>query len=285
MVSVYCFNKIDEVINYLFVICIHLGTDCVDRTKVGTKKLVGAMLKFDMSDGVLPALTVKNVSLSNVLRELLWLISGSTNSNTLNDTGCKIWNANGAATNGDLGPIYGHQWRHFGAEYKDCHTDYSGCGVDQLENAIELIKNDPQSRRIIVCAWNPAQLKQMALPPCHILFQLNVDKDNRLNLVLFQRSADVGLGVPYNITSYGLVLTMLCHVTGLKPGELTMMFGDVHIYTNHFEGMQTILGRTPKKFPTVKINGHHTNINDIKFEDFTFEGYESYPAVPLAMAL
>jgi len=185
---------------------------------------------------------------------------------------------------GDLGPVYGFQWRHFGAEYKDTKTDYSGQGVDQLMDIIDKIKNRPDDRRIIMCAWNPADLNKMALPPCHCLVQFYV-ANGELSCQLYQRSADMGLGVPFNIASYALLTHMIAHVTGLKPGDFVHTLGDAHVYLNHVEPLKVQLERKPRKFPKLVIKRDVENIEDFKFEDFAVEGYDPYPKITMEMAV
>ncbi|XP_007899121.2 thymidylate synthase [Callorhinchus milii] len=242
-----------------------------------------------------PLLTTKRVFFKGVLEELLWFIKGSTNSKELSERGVKIWDANSSRDfldklgfmsreEGDLGPVYGFQWRHYGADYKDMHSDYTGQGVDQLQKVIDTIKNNPDDRRIIMCAWNPKDVPKMALPPCHALCQFYV-LNGELSCQLYQRSGDVGLGVPFNIASYSLLTYMIAHVTGLKLGDFVHTFGDAHIYKNHVEQLKIQLQREPRPFPKLKITRKVENIDDFKAEDFKLEGYHPHPAIKMEMAL
>jgi dihydrofolate reductase/thymidylate synthase len=216
-----------------------------DRTGTGTKSIFGAQMRFNLRDGTLPLLTTKRVFWRGVAEELLWFISGATNAKLLQEKGIHIWDGNaskefleqrglGHREEGDLGPVYGFQWRHFGAEYKDMHTDYTGQGVDQLADCIDKIKNNPEDRRILLSAWNPSALSEMALPPCHMMCQFYVDTDkNELSCHMYQRSADMGLGVPFNIASYALLTHLVAQATGRQPGDLVHTLGDAHVYLNH----------------------------------------------------
>ncbi|XP_078395846.1 thymidylate synthase [Cetorhinus maximus] len=265
-----------------------------DRTGTGTVSVFGIQARYNLRDSF-PLLTTKRVFWKGILEELLWFIKGSTNSNELSKKGVRIWDANGSRDfldkqgfvnreEGDLGPVYGFQWRHFGAEYKDMHTDYSGQGVDQLQNVIDTIKNNPEDRRIIMCAWNPKDLPQMALPPCHALCQFYV-VNGELSCQLYQRSGDMGLGVPFNIASYSLLTYMIAHITGLKPGDFVHTLGDAHIYKNHIEALKIQLLRKPRPFPKLKILRNVENINDFKAEDFKLEGYDPHPTIKMEMAV
>ncbi|XP_067887811.1 thymidylate synthase [Heterodontus francisci] len=270
------------------------GSQKDDRTGTGTISVFGLQARYNLRDSF-PLLTTKRVFWKGILEELLWFIKGSTNSNELSEKGVRIWDANGSRDfldkqgfayreQGDLGPVYGFQWRHFGAEYKDMYTDYSGQGVDQLQNVIDTIKNNPEDRRIIMCAWNPKDLPQMALPPCHALCQFYV-VNGELSCQLYQRSGDMGLGVPFNIASYSLLTYMIAHVTGLKPGDFVHTLGDAHIYKNHIEALKIQLHREPRPFPKLKILRNVENINDFKPEDFKLEGYDPHPTIKMEMAL
>ncbi|XP_043545265.1 thymidylate synthase [Chiloscyllium plagiosum] len=221
--------------------------------------------------------------------------NGSTNSKELSEKGIRIWDANGSRDfldkhgfsnreEGDLGPVYGFQWRHFGAEYKDMHADYSGQGVDQLQNVIDTIRNNPDDRRIIMCAWNPKDVPHMALPPCHALCQFYVC-NGELSCQLYQRSGDMGLGVPFNIASYSLLTYMIAHITGLKPGDFIHTLGDAHVYNNHIEALKIQLQREPRPFPKLKILRNVESINDFKAEDFKLEGYNPHPTIKMEMAV
>lgn len=265
-----------------------------DRTGTGTISLFGAQMRFNIRESF-PLLTTKRVFWRGVLEELLWFIKGSTNANELSEKKVHIWDANGSRQfldkigftereEGDLGPVYGFQWRHFGAEYKDMYTDYTGQGVDQLANVIETIKSDPNSRRIMMCAWNAKDICQMALPPCHALCQFYVS-DGELSCQLYQRSADMGLGVPFNIASYSLLTYMIAHITGLKPGDFVHTIGDAHIYSNHVDAIEEQLKREPTPFPTLHIAREITCIDDFKSEDFEVKGYKPHKKIPMKMAV
>ena len=244
------------------------GTDKSDRTGTGTRSVFGYQMRFDLADGF-PLLTTKKLHLKSIIHELLWFLKGDTNVKYLQDNGVRIWNE-WADENGDLGHVYGYQWRSWPA--------YDGSSIDQIRNAVETIKNNPDSRRIIVSAWNVADIDHMNLPPCQALFQFYV-ADGRLSLQLYQRSADCFLGVPFNIASYALLLMMMAQVTGLKPGEFVHTLGDAHIYTNHFEQVDLQLGREPRKLPRMVINPDVKDIFDFKYEDFRLEDYDPLPHI------
>ncbi|MBI3495318.1 thymidylate synthase [Candidatus Berkelbacteria bacterium] len=250
------------------------GVDKGDRTGTGTKSVFGYQMRFDLEQGF-PLLTTKKVHLRSIIYELLWFIQGNTNIKYLNDNGVNIWNE-WADEKGDLGPVYGKQWRHWVAP--------DGKEIDQLAQVIEDIKKNPNSRRLIVTAWNPADVGKMALPPCHSLFQFYV-LQGALSLQLYQRSADTFLGVPFNIASYSLLLMMVAQVTGLKPKEFVHTFGDAHIYNNHFEQVKEQLSREPKSLPSMRLNPKIKDINDFVFEDFTLENYEPHPAIKAPIAV
>ena len=241
------------------------GHKKTDRTGTGTLSVFGNQMRFNLEDGF-PLLTTKKLHLKSIIYELLWFLRGDTNVRWLQEHGVRIWNE-WADENGELGPVYGHQWRSW--------PDYNGGTIDQIQNVIDLIKNHPDSRRMMVSAWNPAEGEQMALPPCHCLFQFYV-ADDRLSLQLYQRSADTFLGVPFNIASYALLLQMMAQVTGLKPGEFVHTTGDTHLYLNHLEQARLQLTRTPRPLPTMKINPDVKNLFDFKYEDFELEGYNPY---------
>lgn len=241
------------------------GHKKTDRTGTGTLSVFGNQMRFNLEDGF-PLLTTKKLHLKSIIYELLWFLRGDTNVRWLQEHGVRIWNE-WADENGELGPVYGHQWRSW--------PDYNGGIIDQIQNVIDLIKNHPDSRRMMVSAWNPAEVEQMALPPCHCLFQFYV-ADDRLSLQLYQRSADTFLGVPFNIASYALLLQMMAQVTGLKPGEFVHTTGDTHLYLNHLEQARLQLTRTPRPLPTMKINPDVKNLFDFKYEDFELEGYNPY---------
>ena len=244
------------------------GTVKTDRTGTGTKSIFGHQMRFRMADGF-PLLTTKKLHLRSIIHELLWFLSGDTNIRYLHDNKVTIWDE-WADEHGDLGPIYGHQWRSW--------PDYQGGTIDQIAGVLDLIKNHPDSRRMIVSAWNVAEVEKMALPPCHTLFQFYV-ADGRLSLQLYQRSADTFLGVPFNIASYALLLMMVAHVTGLEPGEFVHTFGDAHIYRNHFDQIREQLSREPRPLPRMILNPEVKSIDDYKYEDFTLEGYDPWPAI------
>mmetsp|Transcript_9406 Transcript_9406/g.22221 ORF Transcript_9406/g.22221 Transcript_9406/m.22221 type:complete len:522 (+) Transcript_9406:3-1568(+) len=273
------------------------GVEKGDRTGTGTKSLFGAQMRFDLRNGELPLLTTKRTFWRGVAEELLWFISGSTNALELRDKKIHIWDGNaskefleqrglGHREEGDLGPVYGFQWRHFGAEYKDMHTNYEGQGVDQLADCIDKIRNNPEDRRILMSAWNPAALEEMALPPCHLLCQFYVDtKKNEVSCHMYQRSADMGLGVPFNIASYALLTHLVAHVTGRKAGDLVHSLGDAHVYLNHMEPLQEQLERTPRPFPKIFLNPDKKDIDDFKYEDINVVGYHPMKAVSMKMAV
>lgn len=284
------------------------GVDKGDRTGVGTRSVFGAQARFDLSEGF-PLLTTKKVFLKGIIHELVWFVRGDTNIKYLVDNGVRIWNewpyqkyleANNLADKypkytpeweakmkefveniknddefakqwGDLGPVYGKQWRNFG-------------GVDQLMDVINRLKTNPNDRRMIVSAWNPPEIPNMALPPCHLLYQFYV-ADGKLSLQMYQRSCDTFLGVPFNIASYSLLLMMVAQVTGLKPGTFVHVYGDLHLYSNHFEQVKEQLSREPRKLPTMKINPNVKNIDDFVFEDFTLEGYDPHPTIKAPIAV
>lgn len=239
-----------------------------DRTGTGTISTFGYQTRFDLSEGF-PLLTTKKLHLKSIIHELLWFLNGDTNVKYLQDNGVRIWNE-WASPDGDLGHIYGYQWRSW--------PDYNGGSVDQISRAVEDIKNNPDSRRIIVSAWNVADLDRMNLPPCHAFFQFYVS-DGKLSLQLYQRSADSFLGVPFNIASYSLLLLMMAQVCGLQPGEFIHTFGDLHIYSDHLEQVEELLSRTPRKLPVMKLNPDVKDIFGFRYEDFSLEGYDPWPAI------
>ncbi len=244
------------------------GTDKGDRTGTGTRSVFGYQMRFDLADGF-PLLTTKKLHLKSIIHELLWFLRGDTNVKYLQDNGVRIWNE-WAGPDGDLGHIYGYQWRSW--------PDYSGGHIDQIKDVIEQIKSNPDSRRLIVSAWNVADLPGMHLPPCHLLFQFYV-ADGRLSLQLYQRSADSFLGVPFNIASYALLLMMVAQVTGLEAGEFVHTLGDAHIYNNHFEQVREQLSREPRALPRMVINPDVKDIFDFKYEDFHLEDYNPHPHI------
>lgn len=244
------------------------GTDKGDRTGTGTRSVLGYQMRFNLEEGF-PLLTTKKLHLKSIIYELLWFLRGDTNARWLQERGVRIWNE-WASPDGDLGHIYGYQWRSWPA--------YDGGFIDQISEAVDTIKNDPDSRRIIVSAWNVADLKNMNLPPCHAFFQFYV-ADGRLSLQLYQRSADSFLGVPFNIASYALLTMMMAQVCGLRPGDFIHTLGDAHIYNNHFEQVREQLSRTPRALPTMRINPDVHSIFDFKYEDFTLENYDPLPHI------
>lgn len=239
------------------------GTDRGDRTGTGTRSVFGHQMRFDLADGF-PVLTTKKLHLKSIIHELLWFLSGSTNIDYLKRHGVSIWDE-WADENGDLGPVYGYQWRSWPA--------VDGGQIDQISNLVEQIRTNPNSRRLVVSAWNPAQVDAMALPPCHCLFQFYV-ADGKLSCQLYQRSADIFLGVPFNIASYALLTLMVAQVTGLKPGSFIHTLGDAHLYANHFEQAREQLKRSPRKLPTLEINPQVTDLFAFSYEDFRLRGYE-----------
>lgn len=250
------------------------GTDKSDRTGTGTRSVFGYQMRFNLADGF-PLLTTKKLHLKSIIHELLWFLKGDTNARYLQENGVRIWNE-WADENGDLGHIYGYQWRSW--------PDYNGGHIDQISEVIETIKNNPDSRRIIVSAWNVADLPNMNLPPCHAFFQFYV-ADGKLSLQLYQRSADSFLGVPFNIASYALLLMMVAQVTGLEVGDFVHTLGDAHIYNNHFEQIKEQLSRDPRKLPRMVINPDVKNIFDFKYEDFTLEDYDPHPHIKGVVAV
>ena len=245
-----------------------------DRTGVGTKSIFGHQMRFDLGEGF-PLLTTKKVHLRSIIHELLWFISGDTNIGYLHDNKVSIWDE-WADENGDLGPVYGKQWRNWQTP--------DGRSIDQLSDVIRTIRENPDSRRMIVCAWNPSDVDKMALPPCHCFFQFYV-AEGRLSCQLYQRSADTFLGVPFNIASYALLTMMIAQVCDLKPGEFVHTTGDTHIYLNHFDQVREQLSREPRPLPVMKLNPEVRSIFDFKYEDFTLEGYDPWPAIKAPVAV
>ena len=247
-----------------------------DRTGTGTYSVFGAQTRFDLRDGF-PLLTTKKVHLKSIVYELLWFLQGNTNVRWLQEHGVSIWDE-WADENGELGPVYGAQWTHWrGAD---------GSSVNQIADVIDQIKNNPTSRRMIVSAWNPPDIPSMKLPPCHAFFQFYVDVEaGELSCQLYQRSADIFLGVPFNIASYALLTMMAAQVTGLKPGEFVHTFGDLHLYTNHLEQAKLQLSREPRKLPVMKINPDVKDIFSFNYEDFSLEGYDPHPRIKAPVAV
>ncbi len=259
-------NLLDRILNE--------GTQKHDRTGTGTVSLFGHQMRFNLEEGF-PLLTTKKLHTKSIIHELLWFLRGDTNVRYLQENGVRIWNE-WADENGDLGPVYGHQWRSW--------PDYDGGTIDQIKNAVDMIKHNPDSRRILVSAWNPAEIEKMALPPCHCLFQFYV-ADGRLSLQLYQRSADTFLGVPFNIASYALLLMMMAQATGLKAGDFIHTTGDTHLYLNHIEQAKLQLTRTPRKLPVMRLNPDVKDIFDFKYDDFTLEGYDPWPHISAAVSV
>ncbi|WP_298907584.1 thymidylate synthase [uncultured Psychrobacter sp.] len=266
------------------------GTEKGDRTGTGTLSHFGAQLRFDLADGF-PLLTTKKVHFKSIVYELFWFLSGSTHVDYLQENNVRIWNEWATAEQtarfnrpaGDLGPIYGHQWRNYGATKRE-DGSYENDGVDQISQVIEQIKNNPNSRRLIVSGWNPAEAEQVALPPCHTLFQFFV-ADNKLSCQLYQRSADLFLGVPFNIASYALLTHMVAQVCGLEVGEFVWTGGDCHIYQNHREQVELQLTRELYSLPTLTLNPDVTDIFAFNYDDISVDGYESHPAIKAKVAV
>ena len=266
-----------------------------DRTGIGTLSLFGTKLVFNLRNNTIPLLTTKKIYWRGVVEELLWFIRGSTNSKELEEKNINIWKGNSSKEflrsrsldhleEGDIGAGYGFQWRHFGAKYIDCNTNYEGKGVDQLQNCINLIKNNPKSRRIILCSWNANDLERMCLPPCHCLVQFYVE-NRKLSCQMYQRSADVGLGVPFNIASYSLLTHMIAHICDLNVGEFIHIMGDTHIYLNHTKALENQVKNIPREFPKLNIVRKIKNIEDFKYEDFKLINYKPMPSIKMKMAI
>ena len=250
------------------------GTRKEDRTGTGTVSMFGYQMRFDLAEGF-PLVTTKKLHLRSIIHELLWFLQGDTNIRYLKENGVRIWDE-WADEQGNLGPVYGYQWRSWPMP--------DGGHIDQISQLIEQIRNNPDSRRLLVTAWNPADVEQMALPPCHCLFQFYV-LEGRLSCQLYQRSADIFLGVPFNIASYALLTLMMAQVTGLQPGEFIHTFGDAHLYSNHLEQVDLQLSRTPLALPTMKLNPDVKSLFDFRFEDFELQGYEAHPHIKAAVAV
>ena len=250
------------------------GVDKGDRTGTGTISVFGHQMRFNLEDGF-PLLTTKKLHLKSIIYELLWFLKGDTNVKYLQDHGVRIWNE-WADSDGSLGHIYGYQWRSW--------PDYKGGHIDQIKQVVEQIKNNPDSRRIIVNAWNVADIENMNLPPCHMFFQFYV-ANGRLSMQMYQRSADTFLGVPFNIASYALLLQMMAQVTGLRAGDFVHTLGDAHIYKNHLEQVKLQLSRTPRPLPVMTLNPEVKSIFDFKYEDFKLEGYDPWPHIPVKVSV
>lgn len=266
---------------------LEFGEESTDRTGTGTISYFGLQSRYRLKDGF-PLVTTKKLHLRSIIHELLWFLSGDTNIRYLNDNGVTIWDE-WADEYGDLGPVYGYQWRSFPSleptgHAKDSEPVYVRNGIDQIKQLIDIIKKTPDSRRLIVSAWNPADVPHMALPPCHTIWQVRV-LNGRLHLQLYQRSADMFLGVPFNIASYALLLEMLAHVTGYEAGDFVHTLGDAHIYSNHMEQVKLQLTRTPKELPVLRIKRDVASIFDFRYEDFEFIGYDPDPAIPAPVAV
>ncbi|KAJ3707382.1 hypothetical protein LUZ61_011087 [Rhynchospora tenuis] len=270
------------------------GASKNDRTGTGTLSKFGCQMRFNLRKS-LPLLTTKRVFWRGVVEELLWFISGSTNAKVLQEKGIHIWDGNATREyldsvglahreEGDLGPIYGFQWRHFGAKYTDMHADYTGKGFDQLKDVIDKIKNKPDDRRIIISAWNPSDLQQMALPPCHMFAQFYVE-NGELSCQMYQRSADMGLGVPFNIASYSLLTYMIAQVCDLKPGDFVHVIGDAHVYRTHVKPLEDQIQKQPKPFPILKINPLKKDIDSFEASDFKLVGYDPHNKIEMKMAV
>ena len=244
------------------------GVKKTDRTGTGTLSIFGHQMRFNLDDGF-PLLTTKKLHLKSIIYELLWFLRGDTNVKWLQEHGVRIWNE-WADENGELGPVYGHQWRSW--------PDYAGGTIDQIDNVVNLIRHNPDSRRMIVSAWNVAEVEKMALPPCHTMFQFYV-AEGRLSLQLYQRSADTFLGVPFNIASYALLLKMMAQVTGLRPGDFIHTTGDTHVYLNHMEQVKLQLTRQPRPLPVMKLNPDVKELSDFTYEDFELVGYDPWPHI------
>ena len=253
---------------------LHEGVHKEDRTGTGTISVFGHQMRFNLEEGF-PLLTTKKLHLKSIIYELLWFLKGDTNIKYLKDHGVSIWDE-WADENGELGPVYGHQWRSW--------PDYNGGTIDQISNVVEMIKHNPDSRRMIVNAWNVAEVDNMALPPCHTMFQFYV-ANGKLSLQLYQRSADTFLGVPFNIASYALLLQMMAQVTGLQPGEFVHTTGDTHLYLNHIEQAKLQLTRTPRPLPRMIINPDSKDLFSFDFDDFQLEGYDPHPHIKAAVSV
>lgn len=263
-------NQYENFLKYVY----ENGTLKSDRTGTGTKSIFGYQMRFDLNEGF-PLITTKKVHLKSIIHELLWFLKGETNTAYLKENGVSIWDE-WADEQGNLGPVYGKQWRSWASP--------DGQVIDQISDIVKTLKSNPDSRRMIVSAWNPSDLPKMALAPCHCLFQFYV-ADGKLSCQLYQRSADIFLGVPFNIASYALLTMMLAQVCGLKYGDFVHTFGDAHIYTNHFEQVELQLSRTSNAYPTMKINSNVESIFDFKYEDFTLENYNPHPAIKAPVAI
>ena len=289
-------NNIHDENQYLNLINDILNEGTMINGRNGNVKTVfGSAMHFDLTNGIIPILTTKRTAWKTCLKELLWFISGSTSNDILQNNNVKIWNSNSSRDyldsiglhnlrENDLGPVYGHQWRHFNAKYNNCDSDYTNKGIDQLQYIIDNLKNPEtrHSRRLVMSAWNPCQLNEMALPPCHILVQFNVI-DNKLSCSLYQRSGDIGLGVPFNIASYSFLLHLIAKHCNLEPYEFIYYLGNCHIYDDHLDSLVLQLDRIPKQFPTLEILNIKNNINNYVLEDFKINNYECHKKIVMEM--
>ncbi|MBN9167656.1 MAG: thymidylate synthase [Myxococcales bacterium 68-20] len=274
----------------LLELILERGKDREDRTGTGTRGIFGHQMRFDLREGF-PLLTTKKLHIKSIVHELLWFLRGETHVKPLQDAGVRIWNewatpeqtARFGRAEGDLGPVYGHQWRNFGATLRSDGT-YEADGVDQIKRLLDDIARNPNSRRLIVSGWNPKEAEQVALPPCHTLFQFYV-QDGELSCQLYQRSADVFLGVPFNIASYALLTMMIAHVTGLRPGDFVHTFGDAHLYKNHLEQAKLQLTRAPRPLPRLRIATETRDLFAIRFEDVVLEGYDPHPHIAAEVSI
>jgi thymidylate synthase len=273
------------------------GDDIPDRTGQGTRSCFGSSLSLNIADGAVPLLTTRKMFFKGIIKELLWFLRGETDSTILSKSGVRIWDLNGSRSfldsrglfdrrEGDLGPVYGFQWRHFGAHYESCDSSYAGRGVDQVKTLIDTIKSDPFSRRQLVTAWNPLDIDKMALPPCHVLFQTRVSPDGRnLDMNVYQRSADLALGVPFNMVSYCLLASAIGNAVGMTPRRLNFFYGDLHIYKPHIETMTELLRRQPINPPMLKISSEKRGCMpwELSEDDFVLEGYSHHDSLMMQL--
>jgi len=290
-------GKYHEENQYLHLISDIIEHGSLDNGRNGmTKAVFGAAMHFSLANGKIPILTTKRVAHKTCLKELLWFIKGDTNNEHLKEQSVHIWDANGSRVfldsrglkdrkEDDMGPIYGFQWRHFNASYMGCDADYTNKGYDQLQNIIDILKcpETRNSRRLVMSSWNPLQLEEMALPPCHVLAQFNVTDTNKLHCALYQRSGDVGLGVPFNIASYAFLTHLVAKHCGLEATDFSYFVGNAHIYDDHIDTLKTQLTRIPKEFPSIEIHTSRSNINDYKVEDFNLMDYTFHPKLTMVM--
>ena len=295
--TTWCKNEEHDERQYLYLISDIKNEGSLEKGRNGnTYAVFGSSMHFSLENGVIPILTTKKVAWKTCLRELIWFIRGDTNNKHLKDMKVKIWNDNASRDfldsrglqhleEDDLGPVYGHQWRFFNAKYSNCNEDYSGKGVDQLQNIIDQLKNPEtrNSRRLVMSAWNPCQLDEMALPPCHVLVQFNVSHGNKLSCSLYQRSGDVGLGVPFNIASYSFLTYIIAKHCDLEPYQFVYNLGNAHIYDDHMEVLKEQMQLEPYDFPTVEIINKHENINDYTENDVVVRNYKHHPPIKMVM--